>query len=181
MITKFTKKSNSVFGRGFTLLEALVAISILMVAVAAPMTIVQKGLASAVFTKNQMIASYLVQDAMEFIINQRDVSAKKDLNWESFITEYKDCVGENALCVVDTVNKSLDSTYVASYGNQKLKKITDGGGNFRFYGYNSGVETNFIRTVNIIRVDQKATITVKVAWGPDDDEKVEISTLIYNR
>lgn len=57
---------------GFTLIEALVAISILMIAIASPMTLAQKGLSSASLSKDQMIAAFLAQDAIEAVKNIRD-------------------------------------------------------------------------------------------------------------
>ena len=60
---------------GFTLIEALVAIGILMVAIAGPMTLTQKSLSTATESKNQMIAGELVQDAMESVKNIRDTIA----------------------------------------------------------------------------------------------------------
>ena len=38
---------------GFTLIETLVAISLLLIAVASPLTIAQKGLASAIYAKDR--------------------------------------------------------------------------------------------------------------------------------
>jgi type II secretory pathway pseudopilin PulG len=58
--------------KAFTLIEALVAISILMIAIASPMTLAQKGLSTAVLSKDQMIAAFLAQDAIEAVKNIRD-------------------------------------------------------------------------------------------------------------
>ena len=70
------KNKNKIFSKlkltaGFTLVEALVAISILMVAVASPMVIAQKGLNSANYSRDQMTATFLAEDALEFIKNFR--------------------------------------------------------------------------------------------------------------
>jgi len=65
-----TQKNNMT--KAFTLIEALVAISILMIAIASPMTLAQKGLSTAVLSKDQMIASFLAQDVIEAVKNIRD-------------------------------------------------------------------------------------------------------------
>lgn len=68
---------------GFTLVEALVAISILMIAIASPMTLAQKGLSTATQSKDQMIAAFLAQDAIEAVKNIRDQIALRgtDSDW----------------------------------------------------------------------------------------------------
>jgi prepilin-type N-terminal cleavage/methylation domain-containing protein len=45
---------------GFTLVEALVAISILLVAIIAPMQIAYQGIAFTKYAKNQLVAQYLL-------------------------------------------------------------------------------------------------------------------------
>lgn len=162
---KFSLKND----KGFTLLEALVAISILMVAVVAPITIAQKGLSSAIYTKNQMIASYLAQDAIEYIKNWRDenLNTKPKKDW---LEELGDCKGD-AFCKVDTINNEI----FTNNGNP-LKK-DDGN---HFYNYRSGVDTEFVRKVNIKEIsDDKAELTVTVSWGGDDNQVV-VTTLIFN-
>lgn len=58
--------------RGFTLVEVLVAISILVVAVVGPMTIAMRGLQSAFFAKEQLTATFLAQEGAELIRMHRD-------------------------------------------------------------------------------------------------------------
>lgn len=70
LITFFNKKRT----KGFTLVETLVAVSILVIAIMPPLLIAYQGAGSVVQTRNQMIANYLAQDAMDYI------SAKKNEN-----------------------------------------------------------------------------------------------------
>src|SRR3989339_327856 len=130
MIKFYLKKKNgparTCFRGGFTLLEALVAISILMVAVATPITIAQKGLSSATYSKNQMIASYLAQDAIEYIKNKRDEVSIKNKNsntyagWED-LTIFSKCLNEKN-CDIDTITGEI-----SVFSNQTtLKKDNNG-------------------------------------------------------
>lgn len=75
MNIKILKQNNQ---KAFTLIEALVAISILMIAIASPMALAQKGLATATLSKDQMIAAFLAQDAVEAVKNIRDQIAVRN-------------------------------------------------------------------------------------------------------
>ena len=66
---------------GFTLVETLVAISILLLAVTAPLTIAYQGIASTSFVRDQIIATYLAQDAIEAIITQKRQNSLLENNW----------------------------------------------------------------------------------------------------
>ena len=58
--------------RGFTIVETLVAITVLMIAIAGPLVVASKGLFGALASKDQMVAAYLAQESMETIKNIRD-------------------------------------------------------------------------------------------------------------
>ena len=59
-------------GRGFTIVETLVAITVLMIAIAGPLVVASKGLTAAIYARDQMTATFLAQESMEFIKNFRD-------------------------------------------------------------------------------------------------------------
>ena len=58
--------------RGMTLIETLVAISILAVAIVAPMTLTMQSLSSAYYARDQVVASNLAQEAIESVRAVRD-------------------------------------------------------------------------------------------------------------
>jgi len=58
--------------QGFTIVETLVAITVLMIAIAGPLVVSSKGLFGADIAKDQMTASYLAQESMEAVKNIRD-------------------------------------------------------------------------------------------------------------
>lgn len=86
---------------GFTILETLVAVTILMLAIVGPLTVSQKSLVASTYAKDQIIAAYLAQDAMEFLKNARDtqVSAGLFSNWVSTYSSL--CTIANP-CSIDT-------------------------------------------------------------------------------
>jgi type II secretory pathway pseudopilin PulG len=165
---------------GFTILEALVAISILMVAVVSPITIAQKGLSSASYSKSQMIASYLAQDAIEYIKNVRDENIKAGDSWLKGLEECETVM--SSYCQIDTIKEVANpgaSVLILGSVLPSTLLINDSG----FYGYEGeGTNTNFTRKIKILfnpfgNNVNEALITVTVGWGTD---AVEIKTLIYN-
>lgn len=57
--------------KGFTLVETLVAIAILMISIAGPLTIANKSLTAAVYARDQVEASFIAQEVVEKIKNDR--------------------------------------------------------------------------------------------------------------
>jgi Tfp pilus assembly protein PilV len=172
-------KSHSTIKKGFTLLEALVAISILMVAVAAPITIAQKGISSAVYTKEQMIASYLAQDAIEYIKNIRDEATMNDTvtnDWYSLLGDSDSMPGDTnirlGVCLVATSSPQLgqelgceiDTVSRSFAGPSNIQGVSAGSGptfmkkdkTNKFYGYDTSGNydvTEFKRVIKILKTD----------------------------
>lgn len=178
--------------KGFTLVEALVAISVLMVAVVSPITIAQKGLSSALFSKDQMIASFLAQDTIEFIKGIRDDNVKGDFEWLSGLT---DCVQPGGIksaiktfCIVDSITvggiEKADSNNAYLYMHSSLN--AEGEEVFVYYTHEDigNEKSKFKRIVNIRQngTRDEALITVIVSWGGarSADNNVIVKAFIYN-
>jgi len=69
---KYFHRNNRQGQSGFSLFETLVAIFILMLAIAGAMSLTQKSLSASYYARDQVIASFLAQDAIEYIRNIRD-------------------------------------------------------------------------------------------------------------
>ncbi len=73
--------------QGFTLVETLVAITILLIGVLGPLNIAARGIADGLYARNQISANYLAQEAIELIINKRNANISGDnLGWLDGIT-----------------------------------------------------------------------------------------------
>lgn len=66
---------------GFTIIEALVAIAILLIAIAGPMTIAMQGIKQGAHARDQVTAFYLGQEAIEIIRATRDDAALRGDSW----------------------------------------------------------------------------------------------------
>lgn len=72
---------------GFTLLEALVAIAIVLVAISTAFTIIPQGQIAIRHIKNQITATYLAQEALEVVRNHRDKYMLH--NFPSYLSDWK--------------------------------------------------------------------------------------------
>lgn len=64
---------------GLTLVEALVAVTVLTVGVLGPLTIAARGISDGIFARNQIAANYLAQEGVEMVVNQRNEYYKLSL------------------------------------------------------------------------------------------------------
>jgi len=164
---------------GFTLIETLVAVLLLSTAVVGPLTIASKGLSSALIARDQMIAFYMAQDAVEYVRFLRDSNRLAGSAW---LTGLTDCTGA-AGCYIDTLGNDADSTIggvqpindcPAAGCPAILKRDTGVVGSPKYFSYDAGDSNNkatpqqYRRTVTIAapptgEVDE-AVLTVQVSW-----------------
>ena len=71
---------------GFTLIETLVAIAILMIAIAGPLAIANKALTSALYSKDLSVATSLAQEEIEIVKNIRDNNVNNNVGFLSGVS-----------------------------------------------------------------------------------------------
>jgi prepilin-type N-terminal cleavage/methylation domain-containing protein len=147
--------------RGFTLVETLVAIAILTVAIAGPITIASKGLAAAMFARDQITAFYLAQEAVEFIRNKRDENNIKGFGASNWLKDLQTCFGATP-CSID-VTAASDNAIKNCSGTDCLPLKYDS--NMGLYGYSSGDDSIFTRNVKMETIEaNEASIEVSLSW-----------------
>jgi Tfp pilus assembly protein PilV len=148
---------------GFTIIETLVAITILMISIAGPLTIAQKGLSAAINSRDQVIASYLGQDLMEYIKNIRDINIVNNRSMFATLS----CIG-GQVCGMETGpagNPSLPSTLDCSTISTCIMYLDAMNG----YTYVSpgNIKTQFNRSFTATAIDAALTkylVVVTVSW-----------------
>mgnify|MGYP001570109023 CR=1 FL=1 len=152
---------------GFTLVETLVAISILLMAVVAPLVLISGNIAIISAAKDKITATYLAEDAIDFVKYKIDTNFNSsNPNW---LTGLDNCTGGN-LCQIDSYNDTIDP-----YTGSVLKFDSNATSPTRgIYGYTSSwQDTKFTRTVTVTSVandpypamaPQEVIITATVSW-----------------
>ena len=145
--------------RGFTLIETLVAITVLTMIIIGPLTLATKSIGAALTSQNQITASYLAQEAIEYVLNIRDNNFLQSLDW---LTGLNQCFGANG-CYVDIPNNIIKPCG----GTCPNIKYDESSG--FYYNYQTGQNTIFTRIakvnkINIQGSNDEARIEVTVSW-----------------
>jgi prepilin-type N-terminal cleavage/methylation domain-containing protein len=179
MNTSFNKNK-----RGFTLIETLAAITILLIALAGPLTIAAKGLNTAYYARDQITAFYLAQEGIEYIRNMRDAEALfVDINPVGATAWPGDLLGAVGLDSKFTIDATLpvflaDRTINPAAiehcpTNTGCSPLMLSGGEVSTYGYAGSIETQFTREITISAVAANPAVssdpyefrvTSKVSW-----------------
>lgn len=146
---------------GFTLIEVIVAIAILLIAIMGPITVASRSIALAKESKNKIIAFYLAQEGIEYIRKIRDDNAFAGVgNW---LNGLDPCTGLGSICGIDVFDDDVKPC--AAYNNCKIKYEDT----TSQYGHVNGNDTIFTRQIsiedNFSGFKQEAKIEVTVFWG----------------
>lgn len=186
--------------QGFTLVEALVAITILLLVVIGPMTAAQKGTQNAYYASEQLTAVFLAQEAIEAVRELRDrkaldvyhdvdsgnITPNTDTKlWATNIVQ--DCSGSLG-CKYDSVN-GFSKTTCTQNGMNECPVFFDSSSKT----YNQDSNGNITPFYRSIRVEDMSGIgigpwhiTSNVSWKNErvfsgSVQKTELQTWIYDQ
>jgi len=139
--------------KGFTLIEAFVAITILLMSMVGPLAIASQSAVLSAFTRDQVTANFLAQDAIEYIRWIRDTN-QLSANPGGWLAGLTPCVGGGATTCY------FDSSFTDPWSANKPQSCsgvcpamhydtTSGLYNYGGSGGTNGL-SNFTRTVSMI-------------------------------
>ncbi len=193
---------------GFTIVETLVAISILTIALTGPLAIVAQSLRASFYSRDQVTAYYLAQEAIEFIRNTRDNNSLQETRTH---TDWLDGIGEiDTIDVINNPGAETNKLYLEKSGNYQLKRCNSVCPNMRYadpsvptnssklpYGEDDpGLpDSKFIREIILNRgladesdsrnidwaKNREVVVTVRVKWTtPSGEKNVVIRENLFN-
>lgn len=205
MKNKFIKNKNKIISSaGFTIVETLVAIAILAIALTGPLAIVSQSLRSSYFSRDQITAHYLAQEAIEYIRNRRDqngLQKTEDTEWLDGVT-----TSEGSQTPGDLLNEfnPIQSSTIKAYlirndNGYSIRKCDNGGTSCpplrynpsgeRIYGVDGAEypESIFTREIIITKSPQdpdakrEINVSVTVKWHTASiNSQASIDERIYN-
>jgi len=167
--------------KGFTLVETMFAVYILTFTVVGLMTVISNSLFAARYAKDEVTASYLLQEVVDYIRNDRDStvflgsgSGSTGTAWNTFTSHYSACSSSNYGCYFEVLNgdvpKFCDYSSDTNSTGCPILYYNDAADNSPFYTYDEGSGTN------------KNTPTIfkrKIVVDKNGDDELDVTVTVY--
>lgn len=191
---------------GFTVVEAMVAISILLLSITGTFAIAQSSIQSTSFAKNRITAYYLAQEGIEYVRHLRDNNGLKmlgnrtdNISWlEGFAAAEGDPCFNGVPCMVDTTGET-GVTACDEFSGCSTFYLNTETGKFEYTSKGpQSVPSTFRRTVTVVipwgdyflypgdptpggQIEHQVMVRVVVDWDQNGiNRSLEISENLYN-
>ncbi len=155
--------------KGFTFLEVIIAVFILVVGIVAAYLVSQTPIFYTQNSINRLTAAFLAQEGIEIVRNIRDNNWLDNDDWNDELDER---LGNNFYEA-----DYSDDDLVEKTGGPNLLQIDDN----VFYNYGDGNDSKFTRKINIKDQSNYLKITSKVEWThKGKDYEIVVEDHLYN-
>jgi Tfp pilus assembly protein PilV len=178
---------------GFSLVETLVAITILIIVIIGPMTISTKTSQSTSFASEQVTAYLLAQEGAELAQKARDdmmldfYQGTRPNPWSDFTTgpAYVRCFNPNGCGIHMQVNGELSSPVnCGAIASPACILKYDSSGTVRSsYNHSTGIDTEYRRRIRFNLDGDEVRVISTVDWQTGDSatvRSVEVETYLFN-
>ncbi len=163
--------------KGFILMEAIIAVAVLITIFVAAISLHTSAVMGIRTTNNQLIATFLAQDAMEHVVAKRQYNFEYDLSWlDGMLDGTNNCTNANP-CSAD-----FDDDITQPFNNCGSACDLMLSGNEYKLDDTTGTNTLFSRSVEISTLNTfEAQVIVRVKWqdGSNTNE-YKLIHILYN-
>ena len=167
--------------RGFTLVETLVAISVLLLSLAGPLTIAVQALNGAFYTRDQLTAIYLAQEGPEYVRTVRDGNYLTSSSWLTGISECVDALctfslygDEHSLCsgACDVLYQDSTTDY---FGHSGVS------GSFGSIDNNPSIYTRTLTLESVSGTNDEVSVKTVVTWTSSGiSRRIEVTEQLFD-
>jgi len=159
---------------GFTIVELMIAITLMVTGIMAIYALVPQGIKISVVNTDKYLATQLAREGIEVVRNIRDTNWLEQMEspiaaWDEGLT------GCAAGCEVDYTTSAVNDPVLPAYGAGRYIKV-DGNG---LYNYTAGTDTKFKRKIEIIPISGNLQVKATVIWSADYND-VLLEEILYD-
>lgn len=176
--------------KGYSLVEVLVAISVLLIALVGPLTIAHSGLKRANESKDNTLAVFLAQEGIEAVVKLREDDALNASAYNDLAQVWGDMSSIASLCPVGGANRcgvqigddgsiTTSSFYRCSGSNCVINEHANARVPLKQRA-SGGTATIYTRELTITIDNALAQVRSEVSWGDEPSDRVVLESYVYN-
>lgn len=175
---------------GYSLVEVLVAITVLLIALVGPLTIAHTGLKRSVESKDTTLGVFLAQEGIEAVVKLREDDALDAVSFNNLAAVWGNMTAIGGLCQVDSGHKcgvrigedgsiTTASFYRCDSSNCTVNEYAGARVPLK-QGSSGGVATSYTRKLSITVTSAMTRVRSEVSWGTDPSDRVVLESYLYN-
>jgi len=145
---KIHQKTKKIYQRGFTLVESMIAVGLIVTGVMGILTLISRSLGFSGLAYNRLVAANLAQEGVEVVRNMRDTNWLNQQTWDNGLS---------------------DGTYQVTYASQTLQGYADQplllDENTGLFNYETGKEMLYKRKIELTHMSRnELRVRVTISW-----------------